>query len=627
MSFYIVGTAGHIDHGKTELAKALTGVQTDRLKEEQQRGMSIKLGFAPLKLTEEITLGLVDVPGHEKFIQQMLSGASGMDLVILVIAATEGIMPQTKEHIDIISLLGIENVLVALTKKSLVDEEFLELVVEDIKDYLNERGFIDTPIIPVDSINHDGIESLKAKLLELIMALPTKDLGNYPRLPIDRVFTLQGHGTVVTGTLWSGEISKGDQLRIFPIEEKVKVRNIQVHNKNVETAYAGQRVALNIPDLSIKEIPSGSVLLKENIIHPTYKVSGVFTLLKDKHSLHNLDKVRIHLGTGETTGKLILLEDDDIYPGEEKLAGLYLDKALGTVYGDNLIIRKENASETLGGFKIIEASPTKFKRMDKDFIKELRKKSEGSMDDKLKSLIYNHPFISIEELSLKMAISKDEIQEIVVNNKDSILEFDNTYLLKEKKISLIEDILVYINDKLEKTPLSSGVSKEEIRSRFFKNQSQKNFNNIISLLLGDEIESTGELLRAKDYVVKLSAEDKKIIDRIITTFSKDGLNVKNPKEMSDLLKLPFEKYIRYHNYLIDIGELVKIDENIFLTRSVYEEAINKIKEYCFANESIEIATAKDILNTSRKYIVPFLEHLDYIKITKRMENKRVLTRR
>lgn len=627
MSFYIVGTAGHIDHGKTELAKALTGVQTDRLKEEQQRGMSIKLGFAPLKLNDEITLGLVDVPGHEKFIQQMLSGASGMDLVILVIAATEGIMPQTKEHIDIISLLGIKNVLVALTKKSLVDEEFLELVMEDIKDYLKERDFIDTPIIPVDSINQDGIQTLKDKLLEMIKNLPTKDMGNYPRLPIDRVFTLQGHGTVVTGTLWSGEITKGDQLRIFPIEEKVKVRNIQVHNKNVETAYAGQRVALNIPDLSIKEIPSGSVLLKENIIQPTYKVSGVFTLLKDKQSLHNLDKVRIHLGTGETTGKLILLEDDDIYPGEEKLAGLYLDKALGTVYGDNLIIRKENASETLGGFRIIEASPTKFKRLDKDFIELLRKKSEGTMDDKLKSLINNHPFISLENIALKLAISKDEIKEIIENNKDSILEFDNLFLLKEKKISLIEDILGYINDKLEKTPLSSGISKEEIRSRFFKNQSQRNFNNIIRLLVGDEIESTGELLRAKDYVVKLSDEDKKIIDRIIYIYSNDGLNVKNPKEMSDLLKLPFEKYIKYHNYLMDNGSLVKIDENIFLTNTHYEEAINKIKEYCFANEAIEIATAKDILNTSRKYIVPFLEHLDYIKITKRIENKRVLTRR
>lgn len=627
MSFYIVGTAGHIDHGKTELAKALTGVQTDRLKEEQQRGMSIKLGFAPLKLNEEITLGLVDVPGHEKFIQQMLSGASGMDLVILVIAATEGIMPQTKEHIDIISLLGIKNVLVALTKKSLVDEEFLELVIEDIKEYLNERDFIDTSIIPVDSINQDGIQALKDKLLEMIKNLPAKDMGNYPRLPIDRVFTLQGHGTVVTGTLWSGEISKGDQLRIFPIDEKVKVRNIQVHNQNVETAYAGQRVALNIPDLSIKEIPSGSVLLKENIIQPTYKVSGMFTLLKDKQSLHNLDKVRIHLGTGETTGKLILLEDDDIYPGEERLAGLYLDKALGTVYGDNLIIRKENASETLGGFRIIEVSPTKFKRKDNSFIDQLRKKSEGSLADKLKSLIYNHPFISLDDVSLKLAISKDEIQEIINNNDDSILEFDNLFLLKENRIKLIEDILGYINDKLDKTPLASGISKEEIRSRFFKNQSQKNFNNILKSLLGDEIESTGELLRPKDYIIKLNDEDRKNVEKIITIYSKDGLNVKSTKEMSDLLKLPLEKYTKYLNYLLENGKLMKIDENIFLTFSHYEEAINKIKEYCIDNGAIEIATAKDILNTSRKYIVPFLEHLDYIKITKRVENKRVLTRR
>ena len=627
MSFYIVGTAGHIDHGKTELAKALTGVQTDRLKEEQQRGMSIKLGFAPLKLNEDITLGLVDVPGHERFIQQMLSGASGMDLVLLVIAATEGIMPQTKEHIDIISLLGIKNVIVALTKKSLVDEDFLNLVIDDIKEYLQDRDFIDTPIIPVDSINHEGIDVLKSKLLEMISNLPTKDLGNYPRLPIDRVFTLQGHGTVVTGTLWSGEISKGDQLKVFPIDQRVKVRNIQVHNKNVETAYAGQRVALNIPDLSIKEIPSGSVLLKENIIQPTYKVSGVFTLLKDKASMHNLDKIRIHLGTGETTGKLLLLESDDIYPGEEKLAGLYLDKALGTVYGDNLIIRKENASETLGGFKIIEASPTKFKRMDKDFIDELRKKSEGSMEDKLTSLIHNYPFITLDEVSLKLAIGKDEIQEIVSNNVERILVFDNQYLLKEKKISLIEEILEYISEKLDKTPLAAGVAKEEIRSKFFKKQSQKNFNNIIRLLIGNELESTGELLRAKDYVIKLSTEDNKIIDYILSAFSKDGLNVKNPKEMTEFLKISSEKYSKYYNYLMDIGELIKIDENIFLTKFVYEEAINKIKEYCLANESIEIATAKDILNTSRKYIVPFLEHLDYIKITKRLENKRVLTRR
>ena len=304
-----------------------------------------------------------------------------------------------------------------------------------------------------------------------------------------------------------------------------------------------------------------------------------------------------------------------------------MNKALGTVYGDNLIIRKENASETLGGFKIIEASPTKFKRMDKDFINELRKKSEGSLEDKLISLIYTFPFITLDEVCLKLAISKDEIQEIVSINSERILVFDNQYLLNEKKISLIEEILEYIEEKLTKAPLAAGVAKEEIRSKFFKEQSQKNFNNIIRLLVGDELESTGELLRAKGYVVNLSSEDKKNIDGIISIFSNDGLNVKNPKEMAEFLKLPYDKYSKYHNYLIDIGELIKIDENIYLTKFVYKEAINKIKQHCFTNESIEIATAKDILNTSRKYIVPFLEHLDYIKITKRIENKRVLTRR
>ncbi len=627
MSFYIVGTAGHIDHGKTELSKALTGVQTDRLKEEQQRGMSIKLGFAPLKLNDEITLGLVDVPGHEKFIQQMLSGASGMDLVLLVIAATEGIMPQTKEHIDIISLLGIKNIIVALTKKSLVDEDFLELVKDDIGEYLNKRDFINTPIIPVDSITLDGIDKLKIKLQEMVENLPPKYLGNFPRLPIDRVFTLQGHGTIVTGTLWSGEISKGDLLKIFPIDHKVKVRNIQVHNKNVETAYAGQRVALNIPDVTIKEIPSGAVLLKENIIQPTFKVSGNFNLLEDKQSMRNLDKIRVHLGTGETTGKLILLENDEIYPGEEQLAGLYLDKALGTIFGDILIIRKENGSETLGGFSVIEVFPDKFKRMDNDFITDLRKKAEGSLDDKLLSIISKYPFINIDNLSLKMAISKNEIKELLKKEIDIVIEFDNQYLLSEKKISLIDEIVEYIKFKLEKTPLVVGVSKEEIRSKFFKDCSQKTFNGIIKLVIGDKLEIVGDLIKETGHEVNLNKEDTKIIDKIIEVYNKDGFNTKNNKEMSGFLKLSIDKYLKYYNFLIENGKLVKIDENIYLSLMVYEDAIKKIKDYCLVNESIDIGSAKDILNTSRKYIVPFLEHLDYKKITKRLENKRVLTRR
>ncbi|MDD2370901.1 MAG: selenocysteine-specific translation elongation factor [Firmicutes bacterium] len=627
MSFYIVGTAGHIDHGKTELSKALTGIQTDRLKEEQQRGMSIKLGFAPLVLNETITLGLVDVPGHEKFIQQMLSGASGMDLVLIVISATEGIMPQTKEHIDIISLLGIKNIIVALTKKSLVDDDFLELVTDDVRDYLKKRDFIDTPIIAVDSITLDGIAELKTRLQEMVENLPPKELGNFPRLPIDRVFTLQGHGTIVTGTLWSGEISKGDMLKVFPIDQKVKVRNVQVHNNNVETAFAGQRVALNLPDLSINEIPSGSVLLKENIIQPTFKVSGIFNLLKDKHSMHNLEKVRIHLGTGETSGKLILLESDEIYPGEKKLAGLYLDNPLGTILGDTLIIRKENGSETLGGFRIIEVFPSKFKRLDKSFITDLKKKAEGSLDDKLLAIISRFPFITLSELSMKMAISKDEIKELVNNNIDLIIEFENQYLILEKKNSLIEEIVIYLRSKLAQTPLVVGVSKEEIRSKFFKDYSQKTFNGIIKIIIGDKLELVGEIIKETGYNVSLTDEDTKIIDRILTLYNKDGLNSKNIKETSEFLKMPVEIYLKYHNFLLETGKLVKIDENIYLSSTVYEEAIKKIIDYFLINEFIEISSAKDLLNTSRKYIVPFLEHLDYKKITRRVENKRVLTRR
>ena len=324
MSFYIIGTAGHIDHGKTQLAKALTGINTDRLKEEQERGMSIKLGFAPLKLSEDINLGLIDVPGHERFISQMMSGASGMDMVILVIAATEGIMPQTKEHLAVISILGIKNIVVALTKISLVDKELVELLIDDISDYLKKWGYDDVPVIPVDSITNEGIDNLKLALKSEIAKLPLRKASSYPRLPVDRVFSLTGHGTIVTGTLWSGIIHKGDQLIIFPVNKKVKVRNIQVHGENVETALAGQRVALNIPEVGKNDIPSGAVILKDNLVKESFKLIGNFKLLPEKDKLSNNQRVRVHLGTEEDIDKLILLESYEIYANEEQLAGLYL---------------------------------------------------------------------------------------------------------------------------------------------------------------------------------------------------------------------------------------------------------------------------------------------------------------
>ena len=627
MSFYIVGTAGHIDHGKTELSKALTGVQTDRLKEEQERGMSIKLGFAPLDLTDTVRLGLVDVPGHEKFIQQMLSGASGMDLVLLVIAGNEGIMPQTKEHIDIISLLGISNMIVVLTKKALAEPDFLELVAEDAKDYLLERGYKDVPMIAVDSLSGEGIPELKKAMLEVLDSLPEKDLGNFPRLPVDRVFTLTGHGTIVTGTLWSGVIRKGDQLMIFPMNKTIKIRNVQVHGKNVEKAQAGQRVALNIPDVSTKEVPSGAIILREKIIEPTYKVTGQFMLLSGKQTLHNLDKVRVHLGTGETLAKLILMEGDEIFPGEQKLAGLYLEKPLGTLFGDHLIIRRENASETLGGFLVVEANPGKFRRKDVRYIEDLLGKLDGSLDQKVLSMIREFPFITLADLRLKLTADEEPLLAAIASHQEKIIRFDNAFLLQEDYEKSKERLKSYFLKKVKENPFLFGISKEEIKSKFYKGLAGKTFNGLLQALEQDGFEISGDLLKVRGYQVELSKDDQLTEGKFLDSFRKDGFNTKNPKELGDFIKLPPEKVLKFLSYLVQSGRIVKVEEGFYLLKEVYDQSVATITDYCITKGSIEIPEAKDLLNTSRKFIVPFMEHLDQIKLTKRIENKRVLTRR
>lgn len=627
MPFYIVGTAGHIDHGKTELSKALTGIQTDRLREEQDRGMSIKLGFAPLDLTPELRLGLVDVPGHEKFIQQMLSGASGMDLVILVIAATEGIMPQTREHLDIISLLGIQNLVVALTKKTLVDEELLELVLEDTREFLKSRGYHKAPIIPVDSITGEGLPELRKALRESLETIPVKEKGSFPRLPIDRVFTLAGHGTIVTGTLWSGKITKGDYLTLFPMGKRVKVRNLQVHGVNVESAVAGQRVAINIPDAGSKSIPSGQVLLKENILQPTFKVTGLFTLLPEKGGMSTLEKVRVHLGTGETLGKLVLLEADEIFGGQEMLAALYLEKPLGTVFGDHLILRRENASETLGGFRVIEATPQKIRKKDPEYLENLRKKLTGTLEDQLIALILEQPFIGITELQLNLALEEGPLKELLKKNQHTLVAIENCFLLPEQVEDIRHKIETILQEKAQKNPLSLGVSKEEIKSKLFPNLGSKIYNGLLKLMEESSLAIKGDLVQIKGFQLKLNQKDEERIQQVLHSYKKDGFSTKTPQESAESLGMALDQYLTIQNYLINLGQIIKIDESFYLHHQVFEDSTHKIIDYCLKQGSIDITEAREILGTSRKYIVPYLEYLDYHKWTKRMDNKRILLRR
>lgn len=623
MSFYIIGTAGHIDHGKTELSKALTGINTDRLSEEQERGMSIKLGFAPFSLTDDIKLGLVDVPGHEKFISQMMSGASGMDIVILVIAATEGIMPQTKEHLSIISILGIKNIIVALTKISLVEEEMIEFIKEDISEYLKSFNYNDIPIVPVDSITKEGLDDLKNALKAEIEKLPERSLGNYPRLPVDRVFSLTGHGTIVTGTLWSGKIKKGDYLVVFPINKRVKIRNIQVHGKDVDEAVAGQRVALNIPEAKKSDIPSGAVILKENLIKGNYKVTGSFRLLPEKGYLGNNSKIRVHLGTEETLGKLILLEDDEIWEKEEQVAGLYLDKPLGTLPLDILIIRNENNTNTLGSFKVIDNEPSKLKRKDKSFIEEIYNKLSFKKENRINDTIKKNPFISKKELLLKLSLSEEEFNK---ENSIDIININDYYILKEDLLKVRDNVVSYLKDRLSLDPLLLGIPKEEIKSKFFRDLNQKVFNLVLEFL-SDSIELNKNLIFPKDYIFNIPEKDKILLEKIYNQYKKDGFLTKNPKEVKELFKLNEGDTLKYINYLINDNRLIKIDENIYFTKDNYDFALKKIIKYCKSNGSIDIGGVKELLGTTRKYIVPLLEYLDYNKITKRIENKRVLLRR
>ena len=626
MSFYIIGTAGHIDHGKTELSMALTGINTDRLKEEQDRGMSIKLGFAPFSLSEDLRLGLVDVPGHEKFISQMMSGASGMDIIILAIAATEGIMPQTKEHLAVISILGIKNIIVALTKKSLVEEDMIELLKEEVSFYLSSLDYFNVPVVPLDSITGEGIEDLKSVLKEEVQKLPEKLIGSYPRLPIDRVFSLTGHGTIITGTLWSGYIKKGDSVIIFPINKKVKVRNIQVHGQDVDKAVAGQRVALNLPEVKPKEIPSGSFILKENILQESYKLLGKFKLLPEKEPLKNNSKIRAHLGTEEALGKLILLESEEILPKEEELAGLYLEKPIGTIPSDILIIRNENNSHALGSFKVIDSFPGKFKRKDKAFIEATYSRILGTDLEQITDIVQKEPFISKKELLIKLSISEDILKKLLDQTKEEILEIESQYVLSKYLDSLEKDILSYLENKLKAGFLINGVAKEEIKSKFFSFLNQKNFNALLDLFK-DSLEVKGNFLIPKGYKTKTGSEDQIVLDKIMKAYREDGCLTKSPKEIADLLKIREDKGVKYLNYLLSLGELVKIDENIYFSKENYDIALSKIIDYCKKEGSIDIRKVKELLGTSRKYIVPLLEYLDYSKITKRVENKRILVRR
>ena len=497
MKNIIVGTAGHIDHGKTTLIKALTGRNTDRWEEEQRRGITIDLGFTYFDLKNGDRVGIIDVPGHEKFINNMVAGVVGMDLVLLVVAADEGIMPQTREHMDILGLLGIKKSILVINKCDLVDEEWLELVEEEIQEELEGTFLEGAPVVKVSAATGQGLDELTDTIQQLMSdEVVAKDTQTIPRLPIDRAFTLSGFGTIITGTLISGTITREDVLEMYPIGKECKIRNIQVHGQNQDKCYAGQRVAINLSNVKKKEISRGCVLAPKNSMKNTDLLDVKLKVLEDSmRILTNHERLHLYTGTSEILCRAVLLDKEQIGPGEEGLVQLRLEEEIAVKRGDRFVVRFYSPMETIGGGIVLEPNPVRKKRFDAQAIEELKKKESGSLGDVMELQIKEHgdTMITLAELAKVMAHSVDELKEYLEELEESGTIF--VFPMKKDTYLWHRDSEFAVRQKIEETlqkyhsehPYRYGMKKAEIHNTFLKKIKPNIFDAYIERMTGENV--------------------------------------------------------------------------------------------------------------------------------------------
>ncbi|ADL07541.1 selenocysteine-specific translation elongation factor [Thermosediminibacter oceani] len=631
MSNVIVGTAGHIDHGKTTLIKAMTGVNTDRLKEEQERGITIDLGFAHLLLPSGRRVGIVDVPGHEKFVKNMLAGAGGIDLVLLVVAADEGIMPQTREHLNILQLLNVKRGIVVITKKDLVDEEWLEMVKEDIGEELKGTFLEKSPIIPVSSVTGEGIKELVEMIDRMTEETFERDLDSPFRLPIDRVFSLPGIGTVVTGSLLCGLVSVGENVEIFPKGLMCKVRSIQIHGESRQTAMAGQRTAINLSDVKPEDISRGDVVSRVEAMLPVSRALGSFRLLKDApRPLKNRDRIRFHAGTGEVMARVTLIDVDELAPGEEAFVSIDFEEPVAVSYKDYYVVRSYSPITTIGGGQILFVNPGRFKRSMRDRVVDaLRRAKEGDLGEfilgfvsvfgrahiPLRSLVpYTSRSLDRIRVAAENLSAKGEALVLRVGPEDEV--FDKRFY--EDKSAEVRDILENYHRKF---PLSEGMAKEELRSRL--NLDGKVFEAMLERwVAGGLLESRGKTVNLKGFTVKVSEKQRETIEKLLREFREKGWTPPTLNELMASFSEEAKDVKEVLNWLVSRGDIIKINEEIYMAREWVEKARHLLQEFFAKNSELTVAQFRDMLGTTRKYALPLLEYMDGIKVTRRLKETR-----
>ncbi len=632
MKSIIIGTAGHIDHGKTSLVKALTGIDADRLEEEKRRGITIDLGFAHLELNaasgEKLRLGFIDVPGHERFVRNMLAGVGGIDLVLLVIAADESIKPQTREHFEICRLLSIPRGITVITKSDLVDEDTLSVARMEIEEFV--RGsFLDTsrsPIVAVSARTGAGLDELKQEIARLAVDVPSRDTEALFRLPIDRVFVMKGFGTVVTGTLIAGKIKKEDEVEIFPSRLRGRIRGVQVHGASSEQASAGQRTALNLAGVQTEDLARGMTLAAPGLLEPTQRAGVQLSLLKGAKPLKNRARVHLHAFTAESVAEVALYDAPELKPGSSGFAQLRTAAPLLLLPGDRLILRQFSPVVTIGGAVVLDSFPP------------TRQKKDAALAA-LNVFVAGNP-----QASLLTRISRRESEGLTVSGavremglKESVVKPLIVKLLQEKQVIQTSDRLVSaeafaktrqnalaILDAFHKAnPLVAGISKEELREKLGLDQTV--LEAVLSQLVAEKkIEITGEQVRLAGRGVALKDDEAKAKEQIERAFSEAGLKVPFMKEV--LAKLPVDS-ARAHKLvtlLLRDRVLIKLADDLVFHQSALQGLRQTMTQYKATSPKIDVGKFKDLIGVTRKYAIPLLEYLDQQRVTRRVGDERII---
>jgi len=629
MKSVIVGTAGHIDHGKTALVKALTGIDADRLEEEKRRGITIDIGFAHLELPapdgSRIRLGFVDVPGHERFVRNMLAGVGGIDLVLLVIAADEGIKPQTREHFDICRLLAIRRGITVLTKSDAVDAETLEVVRLEVEDYV--RGsFLDaakSPIVAVSSLTGAGLDELKSALAKVASEVTARDSAALARLPIDRVFTMKGFGTVVTGTLVAGTIHKEEELEVFPSCKRVRVRGVQVHGSSAEAAIAGQRTALNLAGLSTEDLARGMTLATADTFHSTSRVDALLSLLPSAKLFKDGARVHFHAYTTETIAEARLYGTKQLKPGDDAYAQLRFAEPMLLLPGDRFIVRQFSPVVTIGGGVVLDASPVTRKQRAADAIAFLKILRDGSPEQVLAVRAARRGAIGLrlDDIPGEMNIRREEAVKLAAK---AGLVWCNPVLVAPAAFAQAKaDVLGALKKFHDANPLVTGMNKEELRDRI--NLGPEVFYSVLGKLAEEKkLEVAGELvhLSGRGVVMKdEEAESKKIIER---AFASAGLKVPSLKEVLAGLKVDKIRAQKIVTLLLRDKILIKISEELVFHQSALLDLRHKVAALKSTAPKIDVARFKDMTGVSRKYAIPLLEYLDRERVTRRVGDERLI---